>query len=134
MKKFLMVLAACTLAFCWASVAQEQPAQQPAHPGHMGQRGPMASPDQQLQHMTQQLNLTSDQQDKIRPILENESKQMQELRQDTSLTRQDRMSKMRGIRENSMSQIKAVLNPDQQQKLLKMGHRGPRKTGEQTPQ
>lgn len=134
MKKLAMVLAAGALSLCWVAVAQEATAPGQGHPGRMGQRGMMATPDQQLQHMTQQLNLSSEQQDKIRPILENESKQMQDLRQDTSLTRQSRMSRMREIRMNSMSQIKAVLNPEQQQKLQKMSHRRGQKPGSQNPQ
>jgi Spy/CpxP family protein refolding chaperone len=94
--------------------------------GH-GQHGPMSA-DQRLQMMTQQLNLTTDQQTQIKPILENESQQMQTLRQDTSLSQEDRMSKMKQIRENSASQIKPILTTDQQTKWQQMmshqGHRG----------
>lgn len=128
MKRVFIGLAVIAISACLAvtAVAQDQPSSgQNQQQGHMGhERGPMASPDQMLQRMTRQLNLTSDQQDKIRPILESQSKQMQDLRQDTSLTRQDRMSKMRQIHDSTMSQIKGVLNPDQQQKLEKMNHRG----------
>jgi Spy/CpxP family protein refolding chaperone len=80
----------------------------------------MMSPDQRLQHMTQQLNLTADQQQKIKPILEEESQQMQTLRQDSSVSGADRMSKMQQIRQGTNDQIKAVLNPDQQQKFEEM--------------
>lgn len=83
--------------------------------GAMHQMGPMST-DQRLQHMTQMLNLTSDQQTKIKPILENESQQMQALRADTSMSREDKMGKMRSIRETTNSQIKPILNTDQQQK------------------
>ncbi len=48
--------------------------------GH-GQHQPMSA-DQRLEMLTKQLNLTSDQQQQIRPILENESQQMQTLRSD----------------------------------------------------
>ncbi len=54
--------------------------------GH-GQRQPMSA-DQRLQMLTQQLNLTSDQQEQIKPILENESQQMQSVRSDTALSQQ----------------------------------------------
>jgi periplasmic protein CpxP/Spy len=96
--------------------------------GQMG-RGPM-SPEQKLQMLTKQLNLTSDQQEKIKPILESESQQMQTLRQDSSLSGEDRMSKMREIRQNANDQIKSNLTTDQQQKFAEMmshqGHGGPR--------
>lgn len=76
--------------------------------------------DQRLQMMTRQLNLTSDQQDKIKPILEDESQQMQALRADSSLSQQDRMSKMKELREKTNSQIKPVLTSDQQTKWQQM--------------
>jgi periplasmic protein CpxP/Spy len=95
--------------------------------GQMG-HGPM-SPDQKLQMLTKQLNLSTDQQEKIKPILESESQQMQTLRQDSSLSGEDRMSKMRQIRQSSNEQIKPILNSDQQQKFVEMmshqGHGGP---------
>lgn len=93
--------------------------------GH-GQRQPMSA-DQRLQMMTQQLNLGADQQEQIKPILENESQQMQALRSDTALSQQDRMSKMQAIRKDTASQIKPILNPDQQTKYQEMmSHQGPR--------
>lgn len=91
--------------------------------GGMGQgnmhRMPMST-DDRLQHMTQMLNLTSDQQTKIRPILDNESTQMQALRTDTSISREDRMTKMRSIRESTVSQINPILTSEQQQKWAQM--------------
>ena len=95
--------------------------------GQMGHR-PM-SPDQRLQMMTKKLNLSPDQQTKIKPILENESQQMQALHQDSSMSQEDRMSKMQQIRQSSNEQIKSNLNSDQQQKFEEMmshqGHGGP---------
>jgi hypothetical protein len=86
------------------------------------------SADQRLQMLTQQLNLTADQQQQIKPILENESEQMQAVRQDTSLSQDDRRSKMLQIHQNSASQIKPILSADQQAKWDEMmshqGHRG----------
>ncbi len=81
------------------------------------------SPDQRLQRMTQQLNLTADQQAKIKPILEQEQQQMQTLHGDTSMSQQDKWSKMQQIRQGTNDQIKAVLTPDQQQKFVQMTER-----------
>jgi Spy/CpxP family protein refolding chaperone len=78
------------------------------------------SADQRLQHMTRMLNLTSDQQEKIKPILENEQTQMQSLHQDSSLAPADRRSKMQELRQNTNQQINGVLTPDQQQKWSQM--------------
>ena len=105
--------------------------------GQMG-HGPMI-PDQRLQMLTKRLNLSADQQAKIKPILENESQQMQTLHQDSSMSQEDRMSKMQQIRQSSNEQIKSNLNSDQQQKFEEMmshqhgGMHGTPPTGQMTP-
>jgi Spy/CpxP family protein refolding chaperone len=129
MIKKLILLTALAMALAIAGVpawAQMGPGGGGPGGSQMG-HGPM-SPDQRLQMLTKQLNLTSDQQEKIKPILESESQQMQTLRQDSSLSQEDRMSKMRQIRQGTNEQIKLVLNSDQQQKFEEMmshGHGGP---------
>jgi hypothetical protein len=87
------------------------------------------SADQRLEMLSKQLNLSSDQQQQIKPILENESQQMQSLHSDTSLSQQDRMGKMQAIRENTNSQIKPILTPDQQAKWQQMMERHGKHTG-----
>src|ERR1017187_6111493 len=62
-----------------------------AGPG--GPRGPM-SPDDRLKQMTKDFDLTSDQKAKIKPILEDEQKKMQDLRSETNADRQTMRSKM----------------------------------------
>jgi Spy/CpxP family protein refolding chaperone len=91
----------------------------------MSQGGPpaghhMMSPDQRLQHMTKMLNLTADQQQKIKPILENQQTQMESLHQDTSMSQQDRMAKMQQLRQSTNQQINGILTPEQQQKFQQM--------------
>ncbi len=100
---------------------QGQPPQGPP-PGmgeHMG-RHPMPSVDDQLKHLTNKLSLTDDQQAKLKPILEDQRKQMEQIHNDSSLSRQDRFSKMRELHSSTDNQIKAVLNEDQQKKFDKM--------------
>ena len=66
--------------------------------------------EQRLQHMTKQLNLSDAQQQQIKPILENEAKQMQALHAGlVTLSQQDRMSKMMQIRQGTSEQIKPDL-------------------------
>jgi protein CpxP len=86
--------------------------------GH-GMRGPM-TPEDQLARLTKQLNLTEAQQAKIKPIIEEQHKQMMDLRQDTSLSREDRFAKFREIRVKSVAKMKEVLTPEQQTKWEKM--------------
>ena len=62
-----------------------------------------------LEHMTKTLDLTPDQQSKIRPILEQAKPQMKAARQESK-------EKMKAIRDNVRSQIRPLLTPAQQQK------------------
>ena len=59
----------------------------------MGRRH-MPTVDDQLKHLTKKLNLSDDQQAKLKPILEDQRKQMDGIRNDSSLSREDRFSKM----------------------------------------
>lgn len=102
-------------------------------PGEQGggqwTRGQMPTVDQRLQRMTDTLGLTDEQQQKIKPILENESTQMQSLRSDTSVSQDDKMAKMKQIRETTVSQINPILNSDQQKKYAEMMSRAGRGRG-----
>lgn len=83
-------------------------------------RGMGMDPDAMLEHMSKELNLTDDQKTKIKPILEEQSKQMQDLRQNTSASQEDRRAKMKQIHENTTSQIRSTLTSDQKKKLDEM--------------
>ena len=99
------------------STAQDQSAQQPMQ--QRGQHGPM-SPDRELGHMTKQLNLTSDQQSQIKPILADRQSQMMQIRQDSSMSREDKMAKMKSLDDGSNSKVEAVLTDEQKPKYEKM--------------
>ena len=83
-----------------------------AGPG--GRPGPM-SPDDRLKQMTKDFNLTSDQQAKIKPILVDEQKKIQDLRNDTSTDRQSMRSKMQQIHQDANTQIRAALDDKQKE-------------------
>ena len=133
MKKLIVLTA---LAMALALVGGSAWAQMGPGAAGPGAHGQPMSVDQRLQMMTKQLNLTADQQQKIKPLLESQSQQMQALHQDTSLSQEDRMSKMQQIRQSTNEQIKSSLNPDQQQKFEEMmsrhGH-GPGGAGAAPP-
>jgi|HubBroStandDraft_2_1064218.scaffolds.fasta_scaffold51821_2 protein CpxP len=120
-----------------AAFAQESPAPdasaQPGGGGGGGHMGRMQmTPDEQLARMTKHYNLSADQQTQIKPILANQQQQMMALRGDTSLSRDDKMAKMKGIREDSSTKIQAILNDtqkkqyaeDQQKMQERMQERG----------
>jgi protein CpxP len=117
-----LLAAGLTLSSAAAFAQQDNAApgaqtQQPAD--GQGQRGHKhMDPDQQVAHMAKRYSLTSDQQTQIKPILANQHQQMQALRQDTTLSREDKMAKFKSIREDSSSKIQAVLNDTQKQKFV----------------
>jgi Spy/CpxP family protein refolding chaperone len=75
------------------------------------------------------LNLTSDQRAKIMPIQQQMRQQVVAVRQDASLTPEQKHQKIRDIRQNAMAQMKGVLTPEQQRQLEQMrprrGQSGP---------
>ena len=123
-----LIAAAGLLLAAGSAFAQDAQTPPPASDqnaaGGMGKHGHhhrgMPSADEQLKHLTKRLSLSDDQQAKLKPILEDQHNQMEQLRSDTTGTREDRWKKMREIRESSDTQIKTVLNEDQQKKFDKM--------------
>jgi hypothetical protein len=86
--------------------------------GESGRRGPM-SPDDQLKRMTKDFNLTADQQSKVKPILVDEQKKMEDLRNDSSVDRQTVRGKMMQIRQDTNDQVRALLDDKQKEKFDK---------------
>ena len=81
-----------------------------------GRRG-MMDPDQQLERMSKRYNLSADQQSQLKPILVSQQQQMQALRGDSSLSREDRMAKMQSIHSDSNTKIEAILNDTQKKQF-----------------
>jgi len=76
----------------------------------------MSNPDQRLARMGQRLGLTEEQKVKIKPLLDEEAKEMRAIRNDDNLTRAQRQEKMQLVRDTSHDKIKEHLTPDQQKK------------------
>ena len=96
-----------------------------------GRRGPMF-PDDRLKQMTKMFNLTDDQQAKIKPILIDQQKRMDDLRNNSSGDRQEMRSKMMDIQKDTNTQIRALLDDKQkdlfdkqQERMQNRGRRGP---------
>lgn len=116
MSKFLMLLAGMLFAGC-AVFAQEvapTPSDTPAPQQHK-KHGDAA--EKRLKRASKRLNLTDDQQEKIRPIFQDEEKQMNEIEADSTLTAQQKHKKMRQIRLASRTQMDAILTPEQKEKV-----------------
>ncbi|GGA64259.1 hypothetical protein GCM10011507_14840 [Edaphobacter acidisoli] len=103
-------------------------AQDNAGPPPQGRRG---GGERDLKRMTKELNLSSDQVSQIKAFNEDSRKQMMALRDDSSLSQDDRRSKMMDIRKASQDKIRGVLNDDQKTKYDAMlaDRRGHRRDG-----
>jgi periplasmic protein CpxP/Spy len=81
---------------------------------------PMGSVDDQIKHLSKKLNLSDDQQAKLKPILEDQRKKMEAIHGGASISREDRFGKMQALRQSSDAQIKSVLNEEQQKSFDEM--------------
>jgi Spy/CpxP family protein refolding chaperone len=77
-------------------------------------------PQKQVARLTKRLGLSDDQSSKLLTIIQNRQQQMEAIRGDSSLSQQDRHSKMRSLQQDSDSQINAVLTPAQQTQYANM--------------
>jgi Spy/CpxP family protein refolding chaperone len=77
-------------------------------------------PEQQVQRMAKMLDLTADQQTKLKPILVDERKKMNAVRSDTTLDRSTMRDKMTKIRQDTNNQVRALLNDQQKGKFDKI--------------
>ncbi len=89
----------------------------PSAQGPGGGRRGMMDPDQQLARMSKRYNLSADQQSQLKPILVSQQQQMQALRGDSSMSREDRMAKMQSIHSDSTTKIEAILNDTQKKQF-----------------
>lgn len=89
------------------------PAARPA-PGQGGASAPAQTAEDNP------LGLTEDQKARLRPIVTEETQQMEAVRGDTSLTQEQKIQKINQIRETASPKIKAILTPEQLQKLAEM--------------
>lgn len=113
-------IVACMFAAAFAWAQEGQAGQGGSERPH---RRMMASPEERADRLGKALDLNDDQKGKVLSIYQDEQKQMEALRSDTSTSRDDRMAKMKQIHENSTTQIKGLLNPDQAKKFDDMQQR-----------
>ena len=69
------------------------------------------------QAMAQQLSLTPQQKEKILPILAAEVPKVNAIKNDNSLSTMQKMQQLRAIHQQTDPQMKAILSPEQYQKL-----------------
>jgi len=75
-----------------------------------------------LKVLTEKLALTSDQQTKIKPVLQELHDATLKVVQDESMSQEERMGKVRASREKADKKIREILNDDQKKKLDQLEH------------
>ena len=74
----------------------------------------------ELRYLSQQLNLTEEQKEKLRPILMEEGEKLRTTRLDEHLPLDQKRAKLLEIRDSYRPKIAELLTPEQQEKLKKM--------------
>ena len=97
----------------------------PKGPGHPEERRA-----RMMERLKQELGLTPEQIEKIQQAGEAERAQMSKVREDASLTREQKVEAMRASRARMDAAIRAVLTPEQQVKFDQMVQQRKAKAGE----
>jgi Spy/CpxP family protein refolding chaperone len=122
MLKFVNVAMATVLLVGFLAVAQDSTPSTPPPPTKQKRtHGQLDPADKRLRRLSKRINLTDEQKEKIRPILQDEQKQLAGLDSDTTLTPQQKHKKMREIRMSSRSRMDPILTPEQKEKMPSRG-------------
>jgi hypothetical protein len=106
-----------------------QPGQESQQPGSQAQQpqssaqqpGQGPSIDNQVQILAQQLNLSTDQQAKVKSALEDQHTQAMSIIQDQSLQREQKIQKIHALRQSTIDKVRSTLtSDDQKQKFDQM--------------
>ncbi len=118
----MAMVALCGGVLCTLPVMAQDaaPAPAPAQDGGNGGGRGGRMQERQMEMMTKKLNLTSDQQTQIKAINQDSMKQMMALRDDTSMSQDDKRSKMMDIRKSSNDKIRGILTDEQKPKFDEM--------------
>jgi Spy/CpxP family protein refolding chaperone len=110
LNKTLMIAALAVGGMFATSLAHAQDDATNTPPAKQGMRGGRGM---SLDAVAKRLDLTDDQKDKVKPILEDMQKKMTDLRSDSSTSATDRRSKMKEIRDDATTKLKKILTPEQ---------------------
>ena|SRR5579859_76124 len=115
--RLLTLLAACL--FAMAALAQQNPPAQPSgdqKPGGHGHMG-MGNVDDHVKELSAKLNLTADQQTKVKAILEEHHQQMQAMMKDDSMSKEDKHAKMMSMHDSVHAKVREILTDEQKPKF-----------------
>jgi Spy/CpxP family protein refolding chaperone len=113
MNRIRLLAIGTMLMLALTTVAQQTATSTDAHGGSSG----VPTVERHLKLLTEKLDLTVDQQAKIKPILKELHDATQNLMQDESLSREERLDKVKPLREKADKKIREILSDDQKKKL-----------------
>ena len=87
------------------------------------------SVDARMERLTTELTLTDAQKPKVKAVLEDTQKKMRELRDDSSLSQDQRREKFTALREEESKALKPILTPEQMEKYKNLPQPGRRGQG-----
>lgn len=76
-----------------------------------------------LKQLSTQLNLTDEQKEKLKPMLQEEFTKVRELRQNDTLSREDKTAKLKELRADLQKKVETVLTAEQKEKWKKIQQR-----------
>jgi protein CpxP len=76
-----------------------------------------AQPVKKFEKISKELNLTPQQKMQFIPILEQEGPKVEAIKNDTSLTRMQKIEQLRAVHAQTDPQVRSILTPDQYAKL-----------------
>ena len=117
MNRFRVLAIGTVLLFALAWVAQQATTSAETKGASAAEHAEGASAEVQLKFLAAKLDLTGDQQGKIKPILQELHDGTTKLVQDENMPREERLSKVRDSRYTADKKIRAILNDDQKKKL-----------------
>jgi Spy/CpxP family protein refolding chaperone len=121
----ILTVAACVFGALLGIAQQVFAGQEPGGAPPPAQQAPPAHgrAERELQRMSARLNLTEEQQARIRPILQERNKQLDDLRAQSSLPQGEARTKAAEIRRSARQQINQILTPEQREKQKAMWRR-----------
>ena len=122
MNRVRLFVIATTLLFALNVFAQQPTtpsANNQQHP-HAGAHHAAPSADEHLKVLNEKLNLSADQQAKIKPVLQDLQEATDKAAQDTSLTQEQRMEAMHAAFDKADKKMREVLNDEQKDKLTQL--------------
>src|SRR6476659_6153311 len=118
MKQIRLLAFLATCLFALAALAQQNPPAQGSGEHKHGQMGQhMGNVDEHVKELSTKLDLTADQQTKVKAILQENHEQMQAMMKVQSMSKEDKHAKMQSMHDSVHAKVREVLNDDQKKKF-----------------